>query len=173
MAIELNRIVSTPMAQTLTIRSHALVVDGTAAEGGDDTGPNPHDLYDAALGSCKALTVLWYARRKGIPVTDVRTVIERDASAERAGTYHLAARMQISGDLSDAQLQELQAVAHKCPVHKLMTAVTTEITTTVERMAWHGATGALRSFEGSGGRVYGAQAPSRRAVQIGGAVPVF
>jgi putative redox protein len=68
-------------------------------------------------------------------VTDVRTVIERDASAERAGTYHLAARMQISGDLSDAQLQELQAVAHKCPVHKLMTAVTTEITTTVERMA--------------------------------------
>ena len=39
MAIELNRIVSTPMAQTLTIRSHALVVDGTAAEGGDDTGP--------------------------------------------------------------------------------------------------------------------------------------
>jgi multimeric flavodoxin WrbA len=60
---------------------------------------------------------------------------KRDASAERAGTYHLAARMQISGDLSDAQLQELQAVAHKCPVHKLMTAVTTEIATTVERMA--------------------------------------
>ena len=135
MAIELNRIVSTPMAQTLTIRSHALVVDGTAGVGGDDTGPNPQDLYDAALGSCKALTVLWDARRKGIPVTDERTVIERDASAERAGTYHLAARMQISGDLSDAQLQELQAVAHKCPVHKLMTAVTTEITTTVERMA--------------------------------------
>lgn len=135
MAIELNRITSAPMAQTLTIRSHTLVVDGTLDEGGDDAGPNPHDLYDAALGSCKALTVLWYARRKGIPVSDVRTVIERDASAERAGTYRLAARMQISGDLSDAQLQELQAVAHKCPVHKLMTAVTTEITTTVERMA--------------------------------------
>lgn len=86
MAIELQRIASTPMAQTLAIRSHALVVDGTAAEGGDDADPNPHGLYDAALGSCKALTVLWYARRKGIPVTDVRTVIERDASAERAGT---------------------------------------------------------------------------------------
>lgn len=135
MAIELNRITSTPMAQTLTIRSHALVVDGTLDEGGDDAGPNPHDLYDAALGACKALTVLWYARRKGIPVSDVRTVIERDASAERAGTYRLAARLQIAGELSDDQLQELQAVAYKCPVHKLMTSVTTEITTTVERMA--------------------------------------
>ena len=103
MTIQLQRIEGTPMAQRLAIRSHEWVVDGTAAEGGDDTGPNPHDLYDAALGSCKALTVLWYARRKGIPVNDVRTVIERDASAERAGTYRLAARMQISGDLTDAQ----------------------------------------------------------------------
>ncbi len=40
----------------------------------------------------------------------------------------------IHGDLSDAQLQELQAVAQKCPVHKLMTQVTTEITTGVERL---------------------------------------
>ena len=135
MTVELARIQGTPMAAELHIREHVLRIDAPVKEGGEDTGPEPHDLYDAALASCKALTVLWYARRKGIPVTDVRTVIERDASAERAGTYHLAARMQISGDLSDDQLQELQAVAHKCPVHKLMTAVTTEITTTVERMA--------------------------------------
>jgi len=33
-----------------------------------------------------------------------------------------------------AQLAELLAVAKKCPVHKLMTTVTTEITTEMERM---------------------------------------
>ena len=73
-------------------------------------------------------------RRKGMAVDDVRTVIDRDASAERAGTYRLAARLQVSGDLTDAQIEELEAVAAKCPVHKLMTSVTTEITTAVERM---------------------------------------
>ena len=36
--------------------------------GGTDAGPTPHDLYDASLAACKALTVLAYARRKGIPV---------------------------------------------------------------------------------------------------------
>lgn len=133
MTIELHRIGATPMAQTLTIRGHALRVDGIAAEGGDDSGPNPHDLYDAALGACKALTLLWYARRKGLPVEDVHTVVERDASAERSGTYRLATRLEVSGDLSDAQLAELEAVAQKCPVHKLMTQVTTEISTTVLR----------------------------------------
>ncbi|MFT3815037.1 MAG: OsmC family protein [Acidovorax sp.] len=135
MTIELQRIPGAPMAQTVHIRGHELVVDGTVEEGGGDGGPNPHDLYDAALGACKALTVLWYARRKGLPVQDVRTVVERDASAERSGTYRLAARLQVSGDLTDAQIAELEAVAHKCPVHKLMTAVTTEVSTSVERAA--------------------------------------
>jgi putative redox protein len=67
-------------------------------------------------------------------VEDVRTVVERDDSQERAGTYRLAARLQVSGELSDAQLKELETVLGKCPVHKLMTTVTTEITTTVERL---------------------------------------
>ncbi|MBX3588077.1 MAG: OsmC family protein [Ramlibacter sp.] len=134
MTVELARVRGAPMAQTLTIRSHRLVADGGEAEGGTDAGPDPHDLYDAALGACKALTLLWYARRKGWAVDDVRTLVERDASQERQGTYRLAARLQVSGELTDAQLQELQTVAHKCPVHKLMTAVTTEISTAVERL---------------------------------------
>ncbi len=138
MTVELRRQVTptgpAPMALTLHIRSHELIADGSVAEGGTDAGPNPHDFYDAALGACKALTVLWYARKKGIAVADIHTVIERDASAERSGVYRLAARLQISGDLTDAQLQELSAVAGKCPVHKLMTQVATEITTQVERL---------------------------------------
>jgi putative redox protein len=132
--IELQRRRADPLAQTLNIRSHTLVVDGSVAEGGSDAGPSAHDLYDAALGACKALTLMWYARRKGLAVEDVRTVVERDDSQERAGTYRLAARVQVSGDLTDAQLKELETVLHKCPVHKLMTTVTTEITTAVERM---------------------------------------
>lgn len=135
MSLSLTRIAAAPMAQTLDIRGHHLVVDGSVAEGGTDAGPSPHDLYDAALGACKALTLLWYARRKGMPIVDVHTVIERDDSQERQGTYRLAARLQVSGDLTDAQISELEAVAHKCPVHKLMTTVTTEITTRVERAA--------------------------------------
>lgn len=135
MSIELQRVPGTPMAQAVHIRGHAFVADGSVPEGGTDAGPSPHDLYDAALGACKALTVLWYARRKGLPVEDVKTVVERDASAERAGTYRLSARLLVTGDLTDAQISELQAVAHKCPVHKLMTTVTTEIETAVERAA--------------------------------------
>ena len=56
-------------------------------------------------------------------------VHERDDSEERKGTYRLKAVVTLSGDLTDAQRQELLSVAGKCPVHKLMTQVTTEVTT--------------------------------------------
>jgi len=133
MTVQLKRIAEAPMAQSVTIRGHGLVADASVQEGGNDAGPSPHDLYDAALGACKALTVLWYARRKGWAIDDVQTVVERDASGERAGVYRLATRLQVQGALDDAQLAELEAVAGKCPVHKLMTTVATEISTVVER----------------------------------------
>lgn len=134
MSVLIQKKPSAPMAQTITVRDHLLSADVSAAEGGEDAGPSPHDLYDAALGACKALTVMWYARKKGIPVDDVRTVIDRDDSGERSGVYRLSARMQVQGTLTDAQVRELESVAQKCPVHKLMTTVTTDITTSLERM---------------------------------------
>ena len=129
MTLTVKRDTSQPMRHSVRIGDHQLTVDGSVAEGGNDDGPSPHDLYDAALASCKALTVVWYARRKAIPLTDVDVRLERDASGERQGVYKLAATLVLGGDLTQAQREELLAVAAKCPIHKLMTAVTTEITT--------------------------------------------
>jgi putative redox protein len=134
MSIVIRRQPQFAVGFTVQVRQHEFVVDVSPADGGNDAGPNPHDLYDAALGTCKALTVMGYARRKGIPVEDVEVVVERDASGERSGTYTLDTRLRIRGALSDEQLRELEVVAHKCPVHKLMTVVTTVITTRVERI---------------------------------------
>jgi putative redox protein len=104
------------------------VEDGGEGEG---SGPTPHDLYDAALGACKAMTVLGYAKRKSIPVEGIEVTVERDASQERAGIYRLSAALRLIGDLSAAQRDELLRAAEKCPIHKLMTKVTTEIATTL------------------------------------------
>jgi len=133
MSIVIRRQPQLAVGFTAQVREHEFVVDVSPADGGNDAGPNPHDLYDAALGTCKALTVMGYARRKGIPIEDVEVVVERDASGERSGTYALDTRLRIRGALSDQQLSELEVVAHKCPIHKLMTVVTTVITTRVER----------------------------------------
>lgn len=134
MTISIIRDKSGAMRHHVHIGKHVIAVDEPAANGGEDSGPGPHDLYDAALGACKALTTLWYARRKGIPVEDIRVDVTRDAAEERHGTgatYRLDAKLTLGGDLTEAQRQELLNVAGKCPVHKLMTTVKTEVTTSL------------------------------------------
>ena len=129
MSIEVVRDRSQKMKHTVHVRQHAFAVDEPASNGGEDLGVTPHELYDSALGACKALTTLWYARRKQIPLDDIRVTVERDDSEERRGVYRLRVTLDLSGALTDAQRQELLAVAGKCPVHKLMTQATTEVVT--------------------------------------------
>ncbi len=127
--VTVRRDLSQPMRHIVHVRNHLISTDVSPAEGGVDAGPSPHDLYDSALSACKALTVLWYANRKNIPVVDVQVTTQRDDSEERKGVYRLAATLHLTGELTDAQREELLGVAQKCPIHKLMTAVTTEVTT--------------------------------------------
>jgi putative redox protein len=119
------------MRHEIHIGRNSLASDLSVEEGGDGSGPNPHDLYDAALGACTALTVLWYAKRRKIPVEGIDVSVERDASQERAGIYRLSAALKVTGNLTAAQQEELLGAARKCPIHKLMTEVTTEISTTL------------------------------------------
>jgi putative redox protein len=129
MTITVTRDRTGKMRHSVAVRDHRFAVDELAAVGGEDSGPTPHDLYDAALAACKALTVVWYANRKQIPVEDVEVTVERDDADERKGIYRLRTTLALSGPLSETQREELLTVAGKCPVHRLMTQVTTEIVT--------------------------------------------
>ncbi len=129
MTIEVVRDRSQRMKHTVHVRQHVFATDERASNGGEDLGATPHDVYDSALGACKALTTLWYARRKQIPIEDIHVTVERDDSEERRGIYRLRVTLGFTGALTDAQRQELLNVAGKCPVHRLMTQATTEVVT--------------------------------------------
>ena len=111
---------------TLTAEGHDMPL-GFPQPDGD--GPDPHDYFDGALGGCKALTLMWYAKRKQLPLVSVDVDVVRDDSEERRGVYKLTARLRLHGDLSEEQRAELLAVADKCPIHRLMSTTDVQITT--------------------------------------------
>ena len=126
--IVVERIDPKGSAHRISIRGHEIVADMSAPDG-HDAGPDPHDLYDAALGACKAMTMLWYAQRHAIPVEDIHVGVVRDNSQERQGVYKLTTRIAITGPMGDEQHDTLLAVAAKCPLQKLMSEVETQIET--------------------------------------------
>ena len=63
-------------AQDIQVAGHRLRADEEAEKGGDNSGPAPHELLLAALGSCTAMTLKVYAERKGWPLRDVHVTSE-------------------------------------------------------------------------------------------------
>jgi putative redox protein len=129
MPVVVTRVEAGKMKHRVTVRHHSFVVDEPVTNGGEDAGPSPHELYDSALGACKALTVLWYANRKHIALEDIEASVERDDSEEKQGIYRLVVTLKLTGAITDEQRQELLNVASKCPVHRLMAQARTEIRT--------------------------------------------
>lgn len=132
MTIRVRQNMPTALQFTATAEGHALPLELPEPQG---RGPDPHDYFDTALGGCKAMTVMLYAQRKGLPLTSVDVDVVRDAGEERKGIYRLTAKLTLNGELSDPQIDELLAVAQKCPIHKLMTAVDIQISTLIVRPA--------------------------------------
>ena len=117
--------------QRLSINSHEWYADTSLALGGEDSAPEPHDLFDSSLAACTAITLQMYAKRKGIPLESINIALERDSSKERSGEYGLALTLELIGDLSDDQKQQLMTIATKCPIYKLMSQTEIHISHTL------------------------------------------
>jgi len=105
------------VAQDIEVAGHRLRADEPAEKGGDDTGPAPHELLLAALGSCTAMTLKMYAERKGWPLGDLRVKL----TGEHAdGRFIITRHLTIAGELDDEQRRRLLEIADKCPVHKTL-----------------------------------------------------
>jgi putative redox protein len=120
---------ATPNAfpQVVRTRSHTFYADVGPASGSEDSAPGPHDYFDAALATCKALTAVMFAKKNGIPLERVESNVERDERDEGAGVYRLRSRVVFHGPLSEAQRATLYRVIAKCPIHKLMTTSEVQI----------------------------------------------
>lgn len=122
------------LRHSIEIGEHLLHTDVPAEFGGEASGPEPHDLFDAAIGACKALTLMLYARQKGMPLEGLDVRVNRDDSEERQGVYRLAVQLDLHGPLDEAQRQQLLRIADKCPVHKLVTSSEVQITTQLDEL---------------------------------------
>jgi putative redox protein len=106
------------LQHVVEVRNHRLLVDEPPEVGGEDTGFTPHELLAAALGSCTALTVTLYARRKEWPLSDIDVRVDHETGKD--GVFLLKRHIRYIGELSDEQKTRLTEIANKCPVHRTL-----------------------------------------------------
>lgn len=106
------------LQHVIEIGPHRLLTDAPRMYGGEDTGPEPHDLLAAALGACTALTVTMYAHRKNFDLQDIEVRIDHQHDG---GAYVLRRHIRYIGNLSEEEKTRMTEIAEKCPVHKTLT----------------------------------------------------
>jgi putative redox protein len=104
---------------TVKIRSHELGIDEPNDTGGTDTGPCPQELLAASLASCTAVTMEMYASRKGWDIGGVEVSCDY-TPAERGCPTRFNLTLRLPDDLSEEQVERLQVIAAKCPVHRTL-----------------------------------------------------
>jgi len=122
---------ATGFAQQIQAGAHQFSADEPIESGGTGTGPSPYDLLLAALGSCTAMTIGLFARRKNWPLQEVvvslwHSKIHAADCAEcetREGRIDRIEReIQLVGSLTNEQRSKLMEIADKCPVHRTLTS---------------------------------------------------
>jgi putative redox protein len=106
-------------AHDLKIGRHNLTADEPEDHGGEDMGPNPQELLAASLASCTAITIEMYAKRKGWNTDGLEVTCDYQP-AERGCVTRFELVMKMPAHLSDDQIERLQVIAAKCPVHRTL-----------------------------------------------------
>ena len=103
----------------LEIRDHHLTADEPKDTGGADEGPSPQELLAASLASCTAVTIEMYAKRKGWNIDGLEVDVDY-TPAERGCATNFKLVMKMPAHLSEEQVDRLQTIAAKCPVHRTL-----------------------------------------------------
>ena len=101
------------------VRDHRLIADEPEDIGGRDLGPSPEELLAGALASCTAITMQMYADRKGWDVSGLEVDCDY-APAERGRPTQFNLILRIPETLSDEQVERLNVIAAKCPIHRTL-----------------------------------------------------
>jgi putative redox protein len=123
--VEVKSLSTTDFKQEIkTASHHTLSADAPKHAGGNEDGPDPHELLLSALGACTSITLQMYAKRKGWDLKSVQVKLSHDNVEDEANPGKQIAKISrditVEGNLDQEQVDSLKAIANKCPIHKLL-----------------------------------------------------
>ncbi len=101
---------------------HDWSADEPTEKGGEDTGPNPNEMFLGSLAACTLITLVLYTRHKGIELGDVSARYTQEKvpapEGQKGMVDRLTSHVTIQGEYDEPIRKRLEQIVGRCPVHK-------------------------------------------------------
>ena len=101
-------------------RSHTILCDQPAENGGEDSGMTPPEFLLASLGSCAAFYAVQYLKTRNLAENGVEVSVtaEKLKSPARLGNFQIHVACPVS--LTEEQTEGLMRSVHHCLIHNTL-----------------------------------------------------
>jgi putative redox protein len=100
---------------------HHIVTDQTLAHGGDDTAPEPFELFLASLATCAGLYVIGYCRSRNLPTESIELVQRHELDHDGKLT-RVAMEILVPASFPEKDRVGVVRAAQSCRVKKTLSA---------------------------------------------------
>jgi uncharacterized OsmC-like protein len=101
-------------------RSHTILCDQPAENGGEDTGMTPPELLLASLGSCAAFYAVQYLKTRKLAESGVEVSVTADKLTQPARLGNFRVHVVYPVPLTEEQTEGLMRSVHHCLVHNTL-----------------------------------------------------
>lgn len=98
------------------------LADEPVSAGGLGSGPTPYDLVCAGLAACTTMTLRLYAKKKGLPITNIRTAVGHAKDNTQPTPDLFSRTICFEGEITDEQRARVMEIADRCPVDLTLTS---------------------------------------------------
>ena len=101
-------------------RSHSILCDQPADNGGEDTGMTPPELMLASLGSCAAFYAVQYLKARNLAESGVEVSVNADKLMRpaRLGNFRIHVTCPVA--LTEEQAEGMMRSVHHCLIHQTL-----------------------------------------------------
>jgi uncharacterized OsmC-like protein len=105
---------------SIQARSHTIICDQPAENGGEDSGMTPPELMLASLGSCAAFYAVQYLKTRNLAMGGVEASVTADKLAQPARLGNFRIHVTCPAILTEDQNKGLIRSVHQCLIRNTM-----------------------------------------------------
>lgn len=98
----------------------AIVTDAPKENHGNGSSFSPSDLLSVSLGSCILSIMGITARSMNIDLTGATATVDKEMANAPRRIVRIMVQVHVPNELDESQRLQLEAAAHACPVHNIL-----------------------------------------------------